>query len=97
MAVIVKNLASGIYWIYVFVIYGEIFTSVIGNVFGLERQIKSLIKIPSMVITLAIFLISYFISRIDYGTLLSYLYPLFGYVSLAFIIILWMKPLKKPE
>jgi uncharacterized membrane protein YkvI len=93
MAVIVKNLASGIYWIYVFIIYGEIFTSVIGNVFGLERQIKSHLKIPSFVITSAIFISSYFISRIDYGTLLSYLYPLFGYVSLAFIVILWMKPL----
>lgn len=94
MAVIVKNLAGGIYWIYVFIIYGEIFTSVIGNVFGLERQIKAFSKIPSMVITSVIFIISYFISRIDYGTLLSYLYPIFGYVSLAFIIILWMKPLK---
>lgn len=94
MAVIVKNLAASFYWIYVFIIYGEIFTSVIGNVFGLERQIKSFINIPSTVITGFIFLSSYFISLIDYGTLLSYLYPLFGYVSIAFIIILWMKPLK---
>ena len=40
MAIIMKNLASGLYWIFVLVIYGEIFTSIIGNVYGLEKQIK---------------------------------------------------------
>lgn len=92
MAAIVKTLASSFYWIFVFVIYGEIFTSVIGNVFGIERQVKKYISLPSAVTVSTIFVISYFISLINYGTLLSYLYPIFGYVSLTFIILLWMKP-----
>lgn len=94
MAVIVKNMASGLYWIYVFIIYGEIFTSVIGNAFGLERQLRKYIALPSISIIFFIFFSSYFISLIDYGTLLSYLYPVFGYFSLVFILLLWMKPLK---
>jgi uncharacterized membrane protein YkvI len=93
MAMIVKNIASGLYWIYVFIIYGEIFTSVIGNAFGLERQLRKYIALPSIAIIFFIFLISYFISLVEYGELLSYLYPLFGYFSLAFIVLLWMKPL----
>lgn len=103
MAAIVKTLASSFYWIFVFVIYGEIFTSVIGNVFGIERQVKKHFSVPSIIIVGFIFLVCYFISLINYGTLLSYLYPLFGYVSLTFIILLWMKPFddgskgKKPE
>ncbi|GLB60416.1 YkvI family membrane protein [Cytobacillus sp. NCCP-133] len=92
MAAIVKTLASSIYWIFVFVIYGEIFTSVIGNVFGIERQVKKYISLPSIATVSIIFVICYFISLINYGTLLSYLYPIFGYVSLTFIILLWMKP-----
>ncbi|AGK52875.1 hypothetical protein B1NLA3E_05545 [Bacillus sp. 1NLA3E] len=98
MAVIVKNIASSLYWIYVFIIYGEIFTSVIGNVFGLERQLRKYIGLSSIAIIFFIFLSTYFISLVDYGTLLSYLYPAFGYFSLAFIALLWMKPLdsKKP-
>jgi uncharacterized membrane protein YkvI len=95
MAVIMKNLASGLYWIYIFIIYGEIFTSVIGNIFGLERQLKKYIALPSMLIVSLIFIITYFISLVDYGTLLSYLYPLFGYISLLFIILLWIKPFPK--
>ncbi|WP_318504989.1 GerAB/ArcD/ProY family transporter [Bacillus sp. T3] len=95
MAIIVKNIASGLYWIYVFIIYGEIFTSVIGNVFGLERQLRNYLSLPSIAIICCIFISTYFISLVEYGELLSYLYPLFGYFSLVFIILLWMKPLKE--
>lgn len=94
-AVIIKNLASGLYWIYIVVIYSEVFTSVIGNIFGLERQIKSIFSLPSLVIFLLIYVITYSISLIKYGTLLAHLYPLFGYISIIFIILLWMKPLKE--
>jgi uncharacterized membrane protein YkvI len=93
MAVIMKQLASGLYWIFVLIVYGEIFTSVIGNVFGLERQIQKYVKLPSILIVGLIFVICYFISLINYGTLLSILYPVFGYISLIFIVLLWMKPI----
>lgn len=95
MAEIMKNLASGFYWIFVLIIYGEIFTSVIGNVFGLERQLKKYLALPSIVIVSLIFIITYFVSLINYSTLLAYLYPLFGYITLIFFILLWMRPLPK--
>lgn len=93
MAVIMKNLASGLYWLFVMVIYGEIFTSVIGNVFGIERQLKQMMDVPAIASVAVIFLISYLISLFNYGRLLSYLYPLFGNVSLLFIVLLWIKPM----
>jgi len=92
MAVIMKTIASSFFWIYVFIIYGEIFTSVIGNVFGIERQVRQYIKVPSILTVSVIFVICFFISLINYGTLLSYLYPIFGYISIIFIVLLWMKP-----
>jgi uncharacterized membrane protein YkvI len=95
MAVIMKQLASGLHWIFVLIVYGEIFTSVIGNIFGLERQLQNYIKLPSIIVVSILFIICYFISLIQYGTLLSILYPVFGYISLTFIILLWMKPIKK--
>jgi uncharacterized membrane protein YkvI len=94
MAVIMKQLMSGLYWVFVLIVYGEIFTSVIGNIYGLERQIQRYIKLPSLLIVALLFLICYFISLIHYGTLLSILYPVFGYISLIFITLLWMKPMK---
>ncbi|SFA77043.1 MULTISPECIES: hypothetical protein [unclassified Bacillus (in: firmicutes)] len=93
MAIIMKSLSAGLYWIFVLIIYGEIFTSVIGNVFGLERQIRNYVKARTLYIVSTIFIVAYFISLIDYGTLLSVLYPIFGYASLLFLFLLWKKPL----
>ncbi|WP_042356421.1 YkvI family membrane protein [Bacillus rubiinfantis] len=92
MAIIMKNLAPFFYWIFIMVIYGEIFTSIIGNTFGLDRQLKEFMPISTLTSVSVIFIISYFISLVDYGTLLAYLYPLFGYICMIFFILLWMKP-----
>ncbi|MBL4952491.1 hypothetical protein JK635_09740 [Neobacillus sp. YIM B02564] len=92
MAIIMKNLAPFFYWIFILVIYGEIFTSVIGNIFGLDRQLKQYIEIPTMMSVTAIFAVSYLISLVNYGTLLSHLYPLFGYICMSIFILLWIKP-----
>ncbi|WP_141431370.1 GerAB/ArcD/ProY family transporter [Bacillus sp. 03113] len=92
MAIMMKKLIPSFYWVYVLIIYGEIFTSVIGNVFGIEKQIKKYTSLPSMAIVVFIFIITYIISYVHYSTLLSFLYPLFGYISLLIIILLWMYP-----
>ncbi|CAH2716531.1 hypothetical protein BACCIP111895_03718 [Neobacillus rhizosphaerae] len=97
MAIIMKNLAPFFYWIFVLVIYGEIFTSVIGNVFGLDRQLQQYMPVPTMLSVTAIFVVSYLISLVNYSTLLSYLYPLFGYICMTFFILLWMKPFTPNE
>lgn len=97
MAIIMKNLAPFLHGVFVLVIYGEIFTSVIGNVFGLDRQLKQYMAIPTMVSVSSIFVVSYLISLVNYGTLLSYLYPLFGYICMTFFVLLWMKPFKPAE
>ena len=60
MAIIMKNLAPFFYWIFVMVIYGEIFTSVIGNVFGIDRQLKQYVPMSTIVTrSSAIFIVSY--------------------------------------
>ncbi|WP_201715190.1 YkvI family membrane protein [Rossellomorea arthrocnemi] len=94
MAVVMKSFVSGFYIVYILIIYGEIFTSVIGGVFGLEKQLSSYWKGPSLLTFTGIFLMIYSLSFFEYSELLSYLYPLFGYMSLLFIILLWMKPNK---
>ncbi|WP_102348480.1 YkvI family membrane protein [Bacillus sp. Marseille-P3661] len=98
MAIVMKQIAPFLHLFYILVIYGEIFTSVIGNVFGLDRQIKQYGQIPTALSITLIFIISYSISLINYGKLLSILYPLFGYISLIFFVLLLLKPSGKgPE
>ncbi|RDI47670.1 YkvI family membrane protein [Falsibacillus pallidus] len=97
IAVIMKKMASEIYFIYIFIIYGEIFSSVIGNIYGLEKQIRGYLPFKSAWLYALIIAGAFSFGVINYGTLLSYLYPIFGYISLVFIILLWMKPHKNKE
>ncbi|MBE3568864.1 MAG: hypothetical protein IMW92_01705, partial [Bacillales bacterium] len=45
MASVMNNVAYGISGIYLCMIYGEIFTSIIGNIYGLERQLSQYLPI----------------------------------------------------
>jgi len=91
MAVMMNQLASYLYVAYIFIIYSEIFTSVIGNIYGLERLLHKYVNINRIWIFVFILFVALIISKMDYGTLLSYLYPLFGYISLIYMFLLWKK------
>lgn len=95
MAEVMKTTILSLYFIYIAVIYGEIFTSVIGNLYGLEKQITSFMKIPRMVIICAILCIAAFISKIGYSSLISSLYPIFGYICLGMLALLIIKKVPK--
>lgn len=91
MAQVVEQLIPAFHFIYAFLIYGEIFTSVIGNAYGLKQQLETHIRWPSSLLFLLIFFAGFLLSQISYGTLLGFLYPLFGMISLLFLILLWKK------
>ncbi len=95
-AELMKNAAAHLHWLFILVIYGEIFTSVIGNIFGLQKQIQTYIKIPGFLVIVIICLLSALIGKFEYGQLLGYLYPLFGYITLIFLVLIWFRdPLRK--
>lgn len=91
MAQLVKGTFSSIYYLYLLVIFGEVFTSVIGNLYGIERQLKAKFHFSSFHIILAILLVAFFISFIGYSDLITRLYPIFGYISIGFILCLTIK------
>ena len=95
-AVLMKTQAGHLYWIFILVIYGEIFTSVIGNIYGLQRQISRYVRIPSILIIAFIFMVALIISEFGYGKLLGYLYPVFGYISLLFLLLVWRSKTERP-
>ncbi|MBA9025063.1 YkvI family membrane protein [Peribacillus huizhouensis] len=95
-AELMKNAAANLHWLFVLVIYGEIFTSVIGNIFGLQKQIQKYIKVPGFLVMIMICLLSALIGKFEYGQLLGYLYPLFGYITLIFLVLVWFRnPIRK--
>lgn len=91
MAEITKQFGTLFHVLFLFIIYGEIFNTVVGNIFGITRQLKSMFNLREHHAMILIIGIVFFISQVGYGKLLSVLYPLFGYIGLLFIALLLMK------
>lgn len=66
MAHIVKASFPGIYFIYVLLIFGEIFTSIIGDAYGLERQMQKYMPMKSGLLYGLIFSAILLISSLHY-------------------------------
>jgi len=67
----------------VFVLYSEIFTTLISNVFGIGQQLRELVNIPESRLYLFLFSSAFVLCLIGYSQLLMFLYPLFGYLGLS--------------
>ncbi|WP_110929226.1 YkvI family membrane protein [Bacillus massiliglaciei] len=90
-AFLMKAFAPGLYGLFILVIFGEIFTSVVGNLFGLGKQAKQYIPLSGFIVLAVIVFLTFFIREIGYGKLLGGLYPLFGYISMIFLFLVWKK------
>lgn len=73
---------------YLLVIYGEIFTTYIADAYGLALQLQQRTKLHPKVIIFVILGLSYPISQIGFKALLSALYPVFGLISMAWLVLM---------
>jgi uncharacterized membrane protein YkvI len=95
MAFVVGTLGVGMKIFFLFVMWAEIFTTLVGNVYGLAMNLKQVIPFRLYTIMALIFLFGYFFSLIGFPTLVHYLYPLFGYCGLILLGLLVMRPLPR--
>lgn len=91
MAEVVKNFGTFIHIFFLFIIYGEIFNTVVGNVFGITRQLKTTFHVSYRHAVLMMLFLIFLISQAGYGKLLTVLYPMFGYIGLLFLVFLLLK------
>lgn len=91
MAEVVKYFGTFIHIFFLFVIYGEIFNTVAGNVFGITRQLTATFNLQYRHAVLIMLLVIFLMSQAGYGNLLTILYPLFGYIGLVFLVFLLFK------
>ncbi|TCP25991.1 putative membrane protein YkvI [Scopulibacillus darangshiensis] len=95
IAEVIKGFGGIIHLVFVIVIYGEIFTTFIGNIFGMTRQIQSVKPYNHIHVVIVLLGIAFFISQFGYGSLISILYPFYGYLSMASLIYLMFVRLPK--
>lgn len=91
MLYIVEPFNDLVKYSFIVVLWMEIFTTILSNLFGLANRIQVATRYKYSDIIIAICFISIFISRLPFKTLLSILYPTFGFISLLFILGLIIK------
>ncbi len=91
MAVVVKEINPTFHFLFIFIIIGEILTTVVGNIYGISKQIESIVSIRPFVITFVVLTLSYTVSFIHYSPLLSFIYPLVGWISFVYLPMIMVK------
>jgi uncharacterized membrane protein YkvI len=88
MGGIAREFGSWIHWIYILLIFMEIFTTLVADVFGLTLQIEERTHIAKSLITGGLLVLCFFVGQFGFGPLLSTLYPLFGMLSLGWLFLM---------
>lgn len=88
MIALLQGVGRGIPLLFSLLVYAEIFSTLVANVFGLSEQLRQVTRLRGPTILLGILAISYFISFIGFSSLLRFLYPLFGQLVVFFLVML---------
>ncbi|MFP3391154.1 hypothetical protein [Brevibacillus sp. SIMBA_040] len=88
MIALLQGAGKGIPLLFSLLVYAEIFSTLVANVFGLSEQIRQVTRLRGPTILLGILGISYFISFVGFSSLLRFLYPLFGQLVVFFLVML---------
>ena len=94
MAEVIRRFNATFHFFFVLIIFGEVFTTLVGNVFGMTKQMQSITGWKNHNIIFFILLISYCFSYIGYSDLLHILYPIIGWVSIVILPIIAFKNFK---
>lgn len=91
MATVVYGLGAAVHFLFLLLIYAEVFTTLIANVFGLSLQMEHRLKTKRTAILAAVLFLCFCFSFIGFKKLLSFLYPLFGFLSLAWFAMMFVR------
>jgi uncharacterized membrane protein YkvI len=93
MAQVISALGAGIKQFFLAVLWAEIFTTLVGNVYGLVASLSGALPFGKTAVTTAVFALGYLFSLIGFPTLVGFLYPLFGYFGLVVLFLLVIRRL----
>ncbi|RKN85061.1 hypothetical protein [Paenibacillus ginsengarvi] len=86
MSRLIAKLGSGVQLLFIGVIFGEIFTTYVANIYGLTLQIRQRTGWSGKPVIIAILVGTFLVGQIGFSKLLSTLYPLFGLFGLIWFV-----------
>jgi uncharacterized membrane protein YkvI len=91
MAYITSSYGPMFQVLFLFVLWAEIFSTLIANVYGLGTQLATPRRpVHGALVTILILTAAFFVAQFGFSNIVNYLYPIFGYVSfLLLLLLLW--------
>lgn len=83
MASIAFRLGQGVQGIYLLLIFLEIFSTFVADIYGVTAQLQQRLSVPPGWIIPGVMAICYFFSQFGFSSLLALLYPIFGALALV--------------
>jgi uncharacterized membrane protein YkvI len=96
MITLLSGLGKGLPTLFALLVFAEVFSTLVANVFGLAEQIKQLTRLRGSTVLFTVLCICYLISFVGFGPLLRILYPLFGQFVVLFLFMLLYRQLRNP-
>ncbi len=88
LAPIIAELGTFVKVLFLAVMWAEIFTTLIGNVYGLAANLETVFVLGHNKMLLLLFALGYACSLIGFSNMVGYAYPLFGYTGIATMVLL---------
>lgn len=95
MAYVISQLGLGIKIFFVGMIWAEILTTLVGNVYGLSVQMSQWTPFRLSTLMALILVLSYLFSLFGFSTLVKVVYPIFGYGGMVSLLFFMFRPLPK--
>lgn len=93
MGSIAFALGAAIQIVYIVLIFLEIFSTFVADIYGITLQVRQHIQVSPKLITLFIMLTCYLVSQFGFSSLLSILYPVYGMLAIIWVFHLIKSPL----
>ncbi|GIO16352.1 membrane protein [Cohnella xylanilytica] len=88
MGGIAREVGPWVHYIYVFLIFMEIFTTLVADIYGLTLQLQERLNVTKAWLTFGVLMFCFAAGQFGFGPLLSTLYPLFGMLSLGWMLLI---------
>lgn len=88
MGYVATQLGPYVQWMFVFVLWGEIYSTLVGDVFAVMMQIPTAWGRKQAYLSAGLLFVAYLVSQVGFAAIVKYAYTLFGFVSLMLVMAL---------
>jgi len=90
-AYLIRSLGKPVQLLFLLVIYCEIFTTLVADAYGVASQLSSRYRGGESAVLAAVLGAGCIIGQLGFSTLVKHLYPLFGAVSVSWLILIMLR------